>query len=185
MDNHTSHDSSSSRAGPWPTLAYFRYGRDASTAALLVRWMRGRTAESTCSCWRPSSPPAGRRTPSAAWHTRARPILPHGQRTCRIALLALRFVTNIGVGFAVVVAPVYAAEVALASSWGLFLSLVDVFITDEILLGFISNHYALARPAAAPKLARRVRPRCPATAAPPPRGARHVGVAPVARLVRA
>jgi hypothetical protein len=121
MDNHTSHDSSSSRAGPWPTLACFRYGRGASTAALPVRWMRGRTAESTYSCWRPSSPPAGRRTPSAAWHTRARPSLPHGQRTRRIALLALRFVTNIGVGFAVVVAPVYVAEVAPASSWGALL----------------------------------------------------------------
>jgi hypothetical protein len=52
----------------------------------------------------------------------------------------LRFVTNIGVGFAVVVAPVYAAEVAPASSWGLFSSLVDVFITDGSLLGFISNY---------------------------------------------
>jgi hypothetical protein len=54
---------------------------------------------------------------------------------------------------------------------GLFSSLVDVFITDVILLGFTSNYYALARPAAAPRLARRVRPRCPAAAAPLARGA--------------
>jgi sugar porter (SP) family MFS transporter len=59
------------------------------------------------------------------------------------ALLAARFVTSVGVGFAVVVAPVYAAEIAPASSRGLLSSLVDVFITGGILLSYISN-YALA-----------------------------------------
>ncbi|RCV39213.1 hypothetical protein SETIT_8G205200v2 [Setaria italica] len=59
------------------------------------------------------------------------------------ALLAARFVTSVGVGFAVVVAPVYAAEIAPASSRGLLSSLVDIFITGGILLSYISN-YALA-----------------------------------------
>ncbi|RLM69446.1 polyol transporter 5-like [Panicum miliaceum] len=59
------------------------------------------------------------------------------------ALLAARFVTSVGVGFAVVVAPVYAAEIAPASSRGLLSSLVDLFITGGILLSYISN-YALA-----------------------------------------
>ncbi|PUZ45598.1 hypothetical protein GQ55_8G237400 [Panicum hallii var. hallii] len=59
------------------------------------------------------------------------------------SLLAARFVTSVGVGFAVVVAPVYAAEIAPASSRGLLSSLVDLFITGGILLSYISN-YALA-----------------------------------------
>ncbi|CAO2149864.1 unnamed protein product [Urochloa humidicola] len=59
------------------------------------------------------------------------------------SLLAARFVTSVGVGFAVVVAPVYAAEIAPASSRGLLSSLVDIFITAGILLSYISN-YALA-----------------------------------------
>ncbi|KAL6653577.1 hypothetical protein ACP70R_008501 [Stipagrostis hirtigluma subsp. patula] len=59
------------------------------------------------------------------------------------ALMVARFVTSVGVGFAVVVAPVYAAEIAPASSRGLLTSLVDVFITGGILLSYVSN-YALA-----------------------------------------
>ncbi|KAF8684848.1 hypothetical protein HU200_044128 [Digitaria exilis] len=59
------------------------------------------------------------------------------------SLLAARFVTSVGVGFAVVVAPVYAAEIAPASSRGLLSSLVDFFITAGILLSYVSN-YALA-----------------------------------------
>jgi sugar porter (SP) family MFS transporter len=59
------------------------------------------------------------------------------------SLMAARFVTSVGVGLAVVVAPVYAAEVAPASSRGLLSSLVDVFITAGILLSYVSN-YALA-----------------------------------------
>ena len=59
------------------------------------------------------------------------------------SLMAARFVTSVGVGLAVVVAPVYAAAVAPASSRGLLSSLVDVFITAGILLSYVSN-YALA-----------------------------------------
>ncbi|WVZ50199.1 hypothetical protein U9M48_001476 [Paspalum notatum var. saurae] len=59
------------------------------------------------------------------------------------SLLSARFVTSVGVGLSVVVAPVYAAEVAPASSRGLLSSLVDFFITGGILLSYVSN-YALA-----------------------------------------
>ncbi|KAJ1256353.1 hypothetical protein BS78_K045600 [Paspalum vaginatum] len=59
------------------------------------------------------------------------------------SLLAARFVTSVGVGLSVVVAPVYAAEIAPASSRGLLSSLVDFFITGGILLSYVSN-YALA-----------------------------------------
>ncbi|KAL6908203.1 hypothetical protein ACP4OV_002373 [Aristida adscensionis] len=58
-------------------------------------------------------------------------------------LMAARFVTSVGVGFAVVVAPVYAAEIAPASSRGLVSSLLDVFINAGILLSYVFN-YALA-----------------------------------------
>ncbi|CAN6225612.1 unnamed protein product [Urochloa humidicola] len=59
------------------------------------------------------------------------------------ALLAARFVTSLGVGFAVVVAPVYAAEIAPASSRGALSSLPEIFVNAGILLGYVSN-YALA-----------------------------------------
>ncbi|KAL6908202.1 hypothetical protein ACP4OV_002372 [Aristida adscensionis] len=59
------------------------------------------------------------------------------------ALMAARFVTSVDVGFAVVVAPVYAAEIAPASSRGLLSSLLDIFINAGILLSYVSN-YALA-----------------------------------------
>ncbi|TVU24033.1 hypothetical protein EJB05_26425, partial [Eragrostis curvula] len=59
------------------------------------------------------------------------------------ALMAARFVTGVGVGLAVVVAPVYTAEVAPASTRGVLSSLVDVCIYVGILLGYLSN-YAFA-----------------------------------------
>jgi sugar porter (SP) family MFS transporter len=59
------------------------------------------------------------------------------------ALMAARFVTSVGVGFALVVAPVYATEIAPASARGLLTSMVDFFITGGILLSYLSN-YALA-----------------------------------------
>ncbi|KAL6653807.1 hypothetical protein ACP70R_008731 [Stipagrostis hirtigluma subsp. patula] len=59
------------------------------------------------------------------------------------ALMAARFVTSVGVGFALVVAPVYAAEIAPASSRGLLSTLLDIFINAGILLSYVSN-YALA-----------------------------------------
>ncbi|KAJ1255405.1 hypothetical protein BS78_K245300 [Paspalum vaginatum] len=50
------------------------------------------------------------------------------------SLLAARFVTSVGVGLSVVVAPVYAAKIAPASS------LIDFFITGGILLSYVSNY---------------------------------------------
>jgi sugar porter (SP) family MFS transporter len=59
------------------------------------------------------------------------------------ALLAARFVTSVGVGFAVVVAPVYAAEISPASTRGMLSSLPEIFVNAGILLSYVSN-YALA-----------------------------------------
>uniref|UniRef100_A0A0E0MHH3 Major facilitator superfamily (MFS) profile domain-containing protein n=1 Tax=Oryza punctata TaxID=4537 RepID=A0A0E0MHH3_ORYPU len=59
------------------------------------------------------------------------------------ALMAARFVTSIGVGFARVVAPVYNAEISPASTRGVLTSLLDMFINVGILLSYVSN-YALA-----------------------------------------
>ncbi|TVU35932.1 hypothetical protein EJB05_17839, partial [Eragrostis curvula] len=59
------------------------------------------------------------------------------------ALMAARFVTSVGVGFALVVAPVYAAEIAPASARGFLTSVMDIFINGGILLSYVSN-YALA-----------------------------------------
>ncbi|KAK3119179.1 hypothetical protein QOZ80_9BG0715250 [Eleusine coracana subsp. coracana] len=54
-------------------------------------------------------------------------------------LMAARFVTSLGAGCALVVAPVYAAEIAPASARGLLASMVDLFITGGILLSYVSN----------------------------------------------
>ncbi|KAL6907791.1 hypothetical protein ACP4OV_001961 [Aristida adscensionis] len=59
------------------------------------------------------------------------------------SLMAARFVTGAGVGLALVVAPVYNAEVAPASTRGVLSSLLDMFINVGILLGYVSN-YAFA-----------------------------------------
>ncbi|KAL6653571.1 hypothetical protein ACP70R_008495 [Stipagrostis hirtigluma subsp. patula] len=59
------------------------------------------------------------------------------------ALVAARFVTGVGVGLALVVAPVYNAEIAPASTRGVLSSLLDIFINVGILLGYVSN-YAFA-----------------------------------------
>ncbi|KAL5204475.1 hypothetical protein ABZP36_009346 [Zizania latifolia] len=59
------------------------------------------------------------------------------------ALMAARFVTSIGVGFSLVVAPVYNAEISPASARGVLSSLLDMFINVGILLSYVSN-YALA-----------------------------------------
>ncbi|RCV39226.1 hypothetical protein SETIT_8G206500v2 [Setaria italica] len=59
------------------------------------------------------------------------------------ALHAARSVTSVGVGFAVVVAPVYAAEIAPASTRGMLSSLPEIFVNAGILLSYVSN-YALA-----------------------------------------
>ncbi|KAF7110601.1 hypothetical protein CFC21_110688 [Triticum aestivum] len=59
------------------------------------------------------------------------------------ALMAARFVTSIGMGLALVVAPVYNAEISPPSTRGMLSSLLDIFTNVGILLGYTSN-YALA-----------------------------------------
>lgn len=51
-----------------------------------------------------------------------------------------RFVAGIGVGYALMIAPVYTAEVASASCRGFFTSFPEVFINGGVLLGYISNY---------------------------------------------
>ncbi|KAL3341580.1 hypothetical protein AABB24_025898 [Solanum stoloniferum] len=51
-----------------------------------------------------------------------------------------RFVAGIGVGYALMIAPVYTAEVAPASCRGFFTSFPEVFINGGVLLGYISNY---------------------------------------------
>ncbi|XP_057749040.1 polyol transporter 5-like [Arachis stenosperma] len=55
-------------------------------------------------------------------------------------LMFSRFVAGIGIGYALMIAPVYAAEVAPASSRGFLTSFPEVFINGGILLGYISNY---------------------------------------------
>ncbi|KAJ1378857.1 Sugar/inositol transporter [Sesbania bispinosa] len=51
-----------------------------------------------------------------------------------------RFVAGIGIGYALMIAPVYTAEVSPASSRGFLTSFPEVFINGGILLGYISNY---------------------------------------------
>ncbi|KAL2477174.1 Polyol transporter 5 [Forsythia ovata] len=55
-------------------------------------------------------------------------------------LMVGRFVAGIGVGYALMIAPVYTAEVAPASSRGFLSSFPEVFINFGILLGYVSNY---------------------------------------------
>ncbi|XP_062176500.1 polyol transporter 5 [Alnus glutinosa] len=55
-------------------------------------------------------------------------------------LMVGRFVTGIGVGYALMVAPVYTAEVSPASTRGFLTSFPEVFINAGILLGYVSNY---------------------------------------------
>ncbi|XP_062189297.1 polyol transporter 5-like [Phragmites australis] len=55
-----------------------------------------------------------------------------------------RFVAGIGVGYALMIAPVYTAEVSPASARGFLTSFPEVFINFGILLGYVSN-FAFAR----------------------------------------
>ncbi|KAL6509086.1 Polyol transporter 5 [Orobanche gracilis] len=59
-------------------------------------------------------------------------------------LMVGRFVAGLGVGFALMIAPVYAAEVSPASSRGFLTSFPEVFINFGVLLGYLSN-YAFAK----------------------------------------
>ncbi|WOK93095.1 polyol transporter 5-like [Canna indica] len=54
-------------------------------------------------------------------------------------LMLGRFVAGIGVGYALMIAPVYAAEVAPASARGFLTSFPEVFINFGVLLGYVSN----------------------------------------------
>ncbi|RVW96380.1 hypothetical protein VitviT2T_016531 [Vitis vinifera] len=58
-------------------------------------------------------------------------------------LMAGRVVAGIGVGYSLMIAPVYTAELSPAMTRGFLTSLPEVFITFGILLGYIAN-YALA-----------------------------------------
>ncbi|KAJ6766110.1 POLYOL TRANSPORTER 5-LIKE [Salix purpurea] len=55
-------------------------------------------------------------------------------------LMVARFVAGIGVGFALMIAPVYTTEVSPASSRGFLTSFPEVFINAGILLGYLSNY---------------------------------------------
>ncbi|CAD5191525.1 unnamed protein product [Musa acuminata subsp. malaccensis] len=55
-------------------------------------------------------------------------------------LMVGRFVAGIGVGYALMIAPTYTAEVAPASSRGFLTSFPEVFINSGILLGYVSNY---------------------------------------------
>ncbi|GMH23560.1 hypothetical protein Nepgr_025403 [Nepenthes gracilis] len=54
-------------------------------------------------------------------------------------LMMGRFVAGIGVGYALMIAPVYTAEVSPASSRGFLTSFPEVFINSGLLLGYVSN----------------------------------------------
>ncbi|XP_038975547.1 polyol transporter 5-like isoform X2 [Phoenix dactylifera] len=54
-------------------------------------------------------------------------------------LMVGRFVAGVGVGYALVIAPVYPTELAPASSRGFLTSFPEVFINSGILLGYVSN----------------------------------------------
>ncbi|CAN6199589.1 unnamed protein product [Urochloa humidicola] len=59
-------------------------------------------------------------------------------------LMLGRFVAGVGVGYGLMIAPVYTAEVSPASARGFLTSFSEVFINVGILLGYVSN-YAFAR----------------------------------------
>ncbi|KAM1420743.1 hypothetical protein ACFX2I_003078 [Malus domestica] len=55
-------------------------------------------------------------------------------------LMVGRFVAGIGIGYALMIAPVYTAEVSPASSRGFLTSFPEVFVNVGILLGYVSNY---------------------------------------------
>ncbi|GAB4853302.1 Polyol transporter 5 [Ancistrocladus abbreviatus] len=62
-----------------------------------------------------------------------------GLATTYAFLMVGRFVAGIGVGYALMIAPVYTAEVAPASSRGFLTSFPEVFINTGILFGYLSH----------------------------------------------
>ncbi|CAL5387890.1 unnamed protein product [Camellia sinensis] len=63
-----------------------------------------------------------------------------GFATSYAFLMVGRLVVGIGVGYALMIAPVYTAEVSPAASRGFLVSLPEVFINAGILLAFVSNY---------------------------------------------
>ncbi|EAY81614.1 hypothetical protein OsI_36783 [Oryza sativa Indica Group] len=59
------------------------------------------------------------------------------------ALMAARFVTSVGVGFSLVVAPVYNAEISPASARGVVSTLFEMFVNIGILLGYSPRWLAM------------------------------------------
>lgn len=55
-------------------------------------------------------------------------------------LMLGRFVAGVGVGYALMIAPVYTAEVSPTSARGLLTSFPEVFINTGVLLGYVSNY---------------------------------------------
>ncbi|WCJ33865.1 Major facilitator superfamily protein [Euphorbia peplus] len=63
-----------------------------------------------------------------------------GFATSYAFLMVGRFVAGIGVGYALMIAPVYTAEVSPASSRGFLTSFPEVFINAGIMFGYVSNY---------------------------------------------
>lgn len=61
-------------------------------------------------------------------------------------LMLGRVITGIGVGFGLMIAPVYTAEVSPANTRGALVSLQEIFINFGILLGFISSYLLAGLP---------------------------------------
>ncbi|XP_074313305.1 polyol transporter 5-like [Silene latifolia] len=62
-----------------------------------------------------------------------------GFATNYVFLMIGRFVAGIGVGYALMIAPVYTAEVSPVSCRGFLTSFTEVFINFGVLLGYVSN----------------------------------------------
>ncbi|XP_071913007.1 putative polyol transporter 2 [Coffea arabica] len=56
-------------------------------------------------------------------------------------LMIGRFIAGIGVGFAMMIAPVYSAEISPRSARGFITSFTEVFINFGVLLGYVSNYF--------------------------------------------
>ncbi|KAK8933746.1 Polyol transporter 5 [Platanthera zijinensis] len=62
-----------------------------------------------------------------------------GSATNYAFLMCGRFVAGIGIGYALMIAPVYTAEVSPATARGFLSSFPEIFINTGILLGYVSN----------------------------------------------
>ncbi|XP_010548048.1 PREDICTED: putative polyol transporter 1 [Tarenaya hassleriana] len=56
------------------------------------------------------------------------------------SMMVGRFITAIGVGYTIVIVPIYTAEISPASSRGFLSSFPEIFINIGILLGYVSNY---------------------------------------------